>query len=159
MEELLEILEKDAKIKVKDLAKLLGKKEKAIESKIKDLEKKGIILGYKAVIDKDKLSRPIVRAIIEVQVIPRRNLGFDYIAEKIYKFPEVKSCYLVSGTYDLLVIVEGEKISSVSQFIAEKLAPMDGIKGTATHFMLKKYKEDGVIFATKIKNKRLKISI
>jgi DNA-binding Lrp family transcriptional regulator len=159
MEELLEILEKDAKIKVKDLAKLLGKKEKAIESKIKDLEKKGIILGYKAVIDKDKLSRPIVRAIIEVQVIPRRNLGFDYIAEKIYKFPEVKSCYLVSGTYDLLVIVEGEKISSVSQFIAEKLAPMDGINGTATHFMLKKYKEDGVIFATKIKNKRLKISI
>lgn len=159
MEELLELLEKNARIEPKELAKILRCKEEDIVKNIKKLEKKGIILGYKAIIDKDKLPHPVVRAIIEVQVMPQKNLGFDYLAERIYKFPEVKSCYLVSGTYDLLVIVEGEDIHEVSQFVAEKLAPMNGVKGTVTHFMLKKYKEDGVIFAEKHKDKRLKISI
>jgi DNA-binding Lrp family transcriptional regulator len=99
-----------------------------------------------------------VRAIIEVRVTPQKDLGFDKIAQRIYSFPEVKSCYLLSGTYDLLLVVEGKNIHTVSNFVAEKLAPLENVRGTTTHFLLKKYKEDGMILKARQENKRIAIS-
>lgn len=160
MKEILELLEKDARLSPEDIARMLKKDITAVKKTITKLEKEGIILGYKAIINEDKIKdfRP-VRAVIEVQVTPKRNLGFDYIAERIFKFPEVKTCYLVSGTYELLLIVEGRNIHEVAQFVSEKLAPLEGVKGTVTHFMLKKYKEDGIIFKAKPEDHRIKISL
>lgn len=160
MKEILELLEKNAKLSPEDIAKTLKKDIQTVKKTIQKFEKEGLILGYKAIINEDKIKdfKP-VRAIIEVQVTPKRNLGFDYIAERIHKFPEVKTCYLVSGTYDLLIVVEGENIHQVAQFVAEKLAPLEGVKGTVTHFMLKKYKEDGISFGPKLENHRIKISL
>jgi len=160
MDEILEILEKDARTTPDEIAEMLKKKPEEIKKKIKRYEKEGIILKYKAVINKELIrdENSEVRALIEVKVTPEKDLGFDHIAERIYLFPEVKSCYLLSGTYDLLLVVEGENIHTVSQFIAEKLAPMENVKGTVTHFLLKKYKEDGVTLKHKEENKRIAIS-
>ncbi len=159
MEEILEILEANARISIEDLAKLTGKSKKEIEKAIKDYEKKGIIVKYKTVVNKAKVkSANGVIALIEVRVSPQKDVGFDHVAERIYKFPEVKSCYLLSGTYDLLLIVEGKDIHTVASFVSEKLAPLNSVKGAVTHFMLKKYKEDGVILAKKEKNDRLAIT-
>jgi len=99
-----------------------------------------------------------VRALIEVNIVPQKDLGFDRIAERIYSFPEVTSCTLVSGTYDLLLVVEGKDLHTVSSFVAEKLSPMENVRGTVTHFLLKKYKEDGVVLKRREKNKRIAIS-
>ncbi|MDP8233284.1 MAG: Lrp/AsnC family transcriptional regulator [Candidatus Saelkia tenebricola] len=160
MKEILELLRKNAKLTAKDIAKSLKKNVSSVEGTIAKLEKKGVILGYKAIIDENKIKdfNP-VRAIIEVQVAPKRNLGFDYIAKRIYKFPEVRTCYLVSGAYELQLVVEGKDIHRVAEFVAEKLAPLEGVKGTVTHFFLKKYKEDGVIFGKKDENHRMNISL
>lgn len=159
MEEILEILENNARISFEDLAKLTGKKEEEIKKAVSKLEKKGVIVKYKTVINKDLLpgERSVV-ALIEVKVTPQKDVGFDAIAERIYKFAEVKSCYLLSGTYDLLLIVEGRDIHTVADFVAEKLSPLEAVKGTVTHFMLKKYKEDGVILKRKKDIKRLTIT-
>ncbi|MBN3041093.1 MAG: Lrp/AsnC family transcriptional regulator [Candidatus Omnitrophica bacterium] len=159
MEDILEILESNARISLKDLAKLTGKGEKEIEKAIKNYEKKGTIVKYKTLINKSKIQGEAgVVALIEVQVTPQKDVGFDLIAERIYQFPEVKSCFLLSGTYDLLLVVEGPDIHTVASFVAEKLSPLSSVRGTATHFMLKKYKEDGVTLVKKEKNKRLPIS-
>ena len=160
MKEILELLKKNAKLSFEDIAKTLQKDSRSVKKTIQKLEREEIILGYKAIINEDKIKgfKP-ARAIIEVQVTPKRNLGFDYIAERIYRFSEVKTCYLVSGTYDLLLILEGNDIHEIAQFVAEKLAPLEGVKSTVTHFFLRKYKEDGVIFGTKPRNHRLKISL
>jgi DNA-binding Lrp family transcriptional regulator len=160
MDEILEILAKDARITVEEISRMTGKSVAEVKKKIKSYEKKGIILKYKTIINKELLKEEslLVQAIIEVQVTPQKNLGFDYIAERIYRFPEVVSCYLVSGTYDLLVIVEGKDIHTVSNFVAEKLAPLDGVRGTVTHFMLKRYKENGDILKSATKNTRVTIS-
>ena len=99
-----------------------------------------------------------MRAIIEVKVAPQKDLGFDRVAERIYSFPEVASCYLLSGTYDLLLIVEGKDLKTVARFVAEKLSPMENVRGTVTHFLLKKYKEDGLVMKSKEEHKRLAIS-
>lgn len=159
MEEILEILKDNARISTEDLAALLGKKVKDVERAIKRYEKKGIIVRYKTVINPELLEkdRGIV-ALIEVKVLPQKDVGFDYIAERIYRFPEVKSCYLLSGTYDLLLIVEGKDIHTVANFVAEKLAPLESVRGTVTHFMLKKYKEDGVVLKRPRSLKRLAIT-
>ena len=160
MDEILEILEKDARISPEEIAKMLKKNPKKIKEAIKKYENEGIILKYKAVINKE-LIKDIdseVRALIEVNITPQKDLGFDKVAERIYSFPEVTSCYLVSGTYDLLLIVEGKDLHTVSSFVAEKLAPMENVRGTVTHFLLKKYKEDGVILKHKEENKRIAIS-
>lgn len=160
MDEILEVLEKDARTAPEDIAKMLKKKPQNIKDAIKKYEKSGVILKYKAVINreliKDADSR--VRALIEVNIMPQKDVGFDKIAERIYSFPEVSSCYLVSGTYDLLLILEGKDLHTVAQFVAEKLAPLENIKGTTTHFLLKKYKEDGVVLKHKEENKRIPIS-
>ncbi|MCX5711334.1 MAG: Lrp/AsnC family transcriptional regulator [Candidatus Omnitrophica bacterium] len=160
MDEILEVLEKDSRITPEEIAKMLRKKPAAIKEAIKKFEKEGVILKYKTVINKDilKQEEPTVRALIEVNIIPQKDLGFERIAERIYSFPEVTSCYLISGTYDLLVVVEGKNLQTVSSFVAEKLSCLENVRGTATHFMLKKYKEDGVILRHKEENKRIAIS-
>lgn len=160
MDEILEILEKDARISVEEIAKMLKKKPGEVKNKIKKYEKDGVILKYKTVINKElvKDDEAKVRALIEVNITPQKDLGFDKIAERIYSFPEVTSCYLLSGTYDLLLTVEGKDLPTVARFIAEKLAPLENVKGTTTHFLLKKYKEDGVILKYKEENKRIAIS-
>lgn len=160
MDEILEILEKDSRASVEDISKMLNKKPEVIKQAIKKYEKEGVILKYKAVINKELIKdvNSEVRALIEVNIVPQKDVGFDKIAERIYSFPEVSSCYLLSGTYDLLLIVEGKDLHTVARFVAEKLAPLENVRGTATHFLLKKYKEDGVILKHKDENKRIAIS-
>jgi len=160
MDELLELLENNARISLEDLAKVTGRSQKEVASRIKKYEKKGIILRYKTLINKNKLreEKDKVLALIEVKITPQKDLGFDYIAERIYKFEEVKTCYLVSGTFDLLLVVEGKDIQTVANFVAEKLAPLNSVRGTTTHFLLKKYKEDGVIFEKTKGKRRLSIA-
>jgi len=160
MDEILEILEKDARTTPEDIAKMLKKKPKEIKDTIKKYEKEGVILKYKTVLNKDLVrdEESRLRALIEVNITPQKDVGFDKIAERIYSFPEVSSCYLISGTYDLLVVVEGKNIHTVSSFVAEKLSCLENVRGTTTHFLLKKYKEDGVILKHKEENKRIAIS-
>jgi len=131
-----------------------------VKKKIRKYEKDGIILGYRAVINRELLDdKEIeVRALIEVKIVPQKDLGFDKVAERIYGFPEVTSCYLLSGSYDLLLVVEGRDLRTVSRFVAEKLSPMEHVRGTVTHFLLKKYKEDSMILKSKDEEKRLAIS-
>jgi len=159
MDDILEILEGNARTSFEDLAKLTKRKLKDIKRIVKQYEKKGVIIKYRTMINKEKLhsERPVV-ALIEVKVTPQKDVGFDQIAERIYRFPEVKSCYLLSGTYDLLLTVEGKDIHTVASFVAGKLAPLSSIKGTVSHFMLKKYKEDGVALVKEERNKRLTIT-
>ena len=161
MNEILEILEKDARTTPEEIAGMLNMKANAVKSSIKKLEKDGIILKYKTVINKEMLREEDnnVRALIEVRLTPQKNLGFDHLAERIYQFPEVTSCYLMSGTYDLLVVVEGKNINTVARFVSEKLAPMENVRGTVTHFILKKYKEDGDILKQPETSKRPAITL
>ncbi|PIP19603.1 MAG: AsnC family transcriptional regulator [Candidatus Omnitrophica bacterium CG23_combo_of_CG06-09_8_20_14_all_41_10] len=160
MDEILEILEKDARTSPEDIAKMLKKKTQSVKDAIKKYEKEGVILKYKAVINKElvKDTDSEIRALIEVNIMPQKDVGFDKIAERIYSFPEVSSCYLISGAYDLLVVVEGKNLHTVSNFVAEKLSCLENVRGTTTHFLLKKYKEDGVILKHKEENKRIAIS-
>jgi len=160
MDEILEILANDARISPAEIAKLTGKSVAAIKNAIKKYEKDGVIVKYKTVINHDliKDAGSFVRALIEVSVTPQKDVGFDYVAERIYSFPEVISCYLVSGTYDLLIVVEGDNIQTVANFVASKLSPMENVRGTTTHFMLKKYKEDGHVLKKANQSKRLNIS-
>jgi DNA-binding Lrp family transcriptional regulator len=160
MDEILKILSNDARVSIEEIAKLTGKSADAVKKSIKKYEQDGVILKYKTLIDFDQVrdSKSFVRALIEVSVTPQKDVGFDRIAERIYSFPEVTSCYLVSGTYDLLLVVEGESIHTVSDFVASKLSPMENVRGTTTHFLLKKYKEDGQILKKKEERGRLNIS-
>ncbi len=160
MDEILEILENDARIAPEDIARMLKEKPQKIKEVIKKYEKEGVILKYKTRINKELIKdrESEVRALIEVNITPQKDVGFDKVAERIYSFPEVSSCYLISGTYDLLLIVEGRDLHTVSRFVAEKLSPLENIKGTITHFLLKKYKEDGVVLKHKEENKRIAIS-
>ncbi len=160
MDEILEILSNDARTSAKEIAKLIGKSVDSVKKAVKKYEKDGAIVKYKTIINHDLVreSNSFVRALIEVSVSPQKNVGFDNIAERIYSFPEVTSCYLVSGAYDLLLVVEGENIKTVSNFIASKLSPMEQVRSTSTHFLLQKYKEDGQILKKKARGKRLNIS-
>lgn len=160
MDEILEILSNDARVTPEEIAKLTGKSPAAVKKAVQKYEKDGTIVKYKTVIDYDKVrdNNNFVRALIEVSIDPQKDVGFDNVAERIYSFPEVSSCYLVSGAYDLLVVVEGESLHTVSNFVASKLSPMGGIRSTTTHFMLKKYKEDGHILKKGKGPKRLSIS-
>lgn len=160
MDEILEILQKDARVTLEEIAKMTQRPIKKVKSFVKKCEKDGMILKYKTVLNSEIIRDPArdVRAMIEVQVSPQKDVGFDRIAERIYSFPEVTSCYLLSGTYDLLLVVEGKDIHTVANFVAEKLSPMENVKGTITHFLLKKYKEDGDILKRPEKERRLPIS-
>ena len=160
MDEVLEILEKNGRATAEEIARMLKKKPDAVRKAIDKYQKDGIILRYKAVINKEmvKYNNIGVRALIEVNILPQKDLGFDNIAERIYSFPEVSSCYLISGTFDLLLIIEGKDILTVSKFVAEKLAPMENVRGVVTHFLLKKYKEDGIVLKRNEENQRIAIS-
>ena len=159
MDDVLEILESNARISLEDLARLTGKSKKELQTAIRKYEKNGTIVKYKTIINRQKINGDKgVLALIEVKVAPQKDVGFDAVAERIFRFPEVKSCYLLSGTYDLLLQVEGEDIHTVASFVSEKLAPLSQVRGTATHFMLKKYKEDNVVLIKLEKNKRLPIA-
>jgi DNA-binding Lrp family transcriptional regulator len=148
MDLLLKLLEDDASLTPDQLAVMLNKEEGDIKKLIRAYEKDGVILGYKTIIDWDKTDREYVTAIIEVKLVPQRDRGFDKIAEKIYNYDEVKSVYLMSGAYDLCVVIEGKTMKEVAFFVAQKLATIEYITSTATHFVLKKYKDNGVIYGS-----------
>jgi DNA-binding Lrp family transcriptional regulator len=152
--EILEILEKDARTSVQQITTITGIPEAEVVAAIKKAEQDQVILKYKTIINWDKVEKEHVFALIEVKVAPQRDVGFDSIAERIYRFPQAHTVYLVSGTYDLLVIVTGKTIHEVANFVSQKLAPIEGVQGTITHFMLKKYKEDGEILGAKEELKR-----
>lgn len=157
MDEILEILERDARTTPEEIAGMTGKDVEEVKKTIKRHEEEGIILKYTTILNKDKTDS-VVQALIEVKVTPQRGMGYDAVAERIIKFPEVVTAYLLSGTYDILVVAEGKDLKEVATFVSEKLATLDQVTGTVTHFLLKKYKEHGVIFHEKEKNKRLLIS-
>jgi len=158
MEEILKILEEDSRLSVEEIASMTGKSADEVKSIIEECEKKGIIRGYKTIVDWDKLGKERIFAFIDVRVSPERGVGFDDIAERIYRFPEVHSVYLVSGTHDLRVVVGGDNMKEVAFFVAEKLATIDRVQSTSTHFMLKKYKEDGIIFEVPEGDRRLAVT-
>ena len=145
--EILEKLESDCRISSHSLALMLNKEEGEIKNIIEDLEREKIILGYKAVIDWDKTDKEYVTALIELKVVPQRDGGFDKIAEKIFSYEEVQDAYLMSGGFDIAVILEGRTMREVAYFVAEKIAVMESITSTATHFVMRKYKEKGVIYS------------
>ena len=146
MDKILQILEDNANITPEQLSVMLDKEVGDIKNIIEKYEKDGIIVGYKTLIDWEKTDREYVTALIEVKVVPQRDRGFDVVAEKIYHYPEVKSMYLMSGGYDFCVILEGRTMKEVAYFVAQKLAPIDSVVSTATHFVLRKYKDKGVVY-------------
>lgn len=160
MDEILEILEKDARMSPEEIGRMLKRKPQDVRKAIGKYEKEGVILKYRTMLNEELVRETDtkVRALIEVNITPQKDLGFDKIAARVYSFPEVTSCYLVSGTYDLLLIVEGKDLRSVASFVSEKLSPMENVKGVVTHFLLKKYKEDGVILKQREEGKRINIS-
>ena len=145
-EKILAYLEKHARIDLHDLAILLDADEAVVANTIADMEKENIICGYHTLINWDMTSEEKVTALIEVKVTPQSLAGFDRIAERIYQYDEVESMYLMSGSFDLTVIISGRSLREVAQFVGERLAPLEGVTGTATHFILKKYKEKHLIF-------------
>lgn len=157
-EQLLMVIEKNSRIDLKELAVILGVEEIDIVNELADMEKEGIICGYHTLIDWDKTTIEKVTALIEVRVTPQRGHGFDSIAERIYKYPEVRAVYLISGGYDLLVILDGKNLREVSQFVSDKLSTQESILSTATHFVLKKYKDHGTIFEKKSEDERMVIT-
>lgn len=153
-EELLSILEKNSRIDLKELAILLGAEEIEVANEIQKLEEEGIICGYHTLINWDKTSIDKVSALIEVKVTPQRGQGFDKIAERIYNYPEVRAVYLISGSYDLLVTLEEKTLREIANFVSDKLSTLDSVLSTATHFVLKKYKDHGTVFDKKHKDER-----
>lgn len=145
---LLALIEDDASLTDAQLAAMLGKETGDIRKLIDQYEKDGVILGKKALIDWDKTDREYVTAFIEVKIQPQREFGFDRIAERIYNYPEVKSLYLMSGGFDFLVMIEGRTMREVAYFVAQKLATVESVTSTATHFVLKKFKNEGVVYKT-----------
>ena len=144
--ELLKLLEKDCRATPDQLAAMLGESVETVRGEIAELEKNNVILGYNAMIDWDRTGEELVTALIEVRVTPQRGDGFDRIAERIYQFDEVESMYLMSGSYDFAVTITGRTLKEVASFVSARLSPIEGVIGTATHFILKKYKEKGVAF-------------
>ena len=157
-EKILAIIEKNSRIDLKDLAALLGESEAAVANEIADMEKENIICGYHTMINWDNTGNEKVIALIEVKVTPQRGMGFDKIAERIYQYSEVNSVYLMSGAFDFTVIIEGKTKREVAQFESEKLSPMDSVLSTATHFVLKKYKDHGTIMYEKPGDERMMIT-
>ncbi|HEX9060733.1 MAG TPA: Lrp/AsnC family transcriptional regulator [Clostridia bacterium] len=146
MEGLLEILEQNSRVSIEQLAVMLGKEAHEVAEAIEKYEKENVIVGYNTLVNWEKTSKENVTALIEVKVTPQRGEGFDKVAERIFRYPEVKSCYLMSGGFDLTVIIEGRTMKEVALFVAEKLAPIESVLSTSTHFVLKKYKDKGVQF-------------
>ena len=157
-EQILKTIEKNSRISIKELAILLGKEEIDVANEIAAMEAEGIICGYHTLINWEQTSLEKVNALIEVRVTPQRGQGFDNIAERIYKYPEVDAVYLISGGYDLLVSLEGKSLKAISSFVSDKLSTLDSVLSTATHFVLKKYKDHGTILSKKEEDEREKIT-
>jgi len=154
IKKILKILEDDARTTTKQIATMTSLPSNEVARIIKQAEKDRTILKYKTMINWDKVGNEEVWALIEVKVSPQRDVGFDAIAERVYRFPQARTVYLLSGTYDLLVVVIGKTMHEVADFVSQKLAPIEGVQGTVTHFMLKRYKEDGEILEGKEEIKR-----
>jgi len=158
MDSLLKLIRENAAWKPAELAAMLNLSESEVVSRIKKHEADGVVLGYRAILNEEKLGLDVVRAVIEVKITPERCGGFDRLAERIAKYSEVQSCYLMSGGYDLLVVVEGNNLREVATFVSEKLATVQGVISTATHFMLKPYKEQGMLMKRDVNEERLAVS-
>jgi DNA-binding Lrp family transcriptional regulator len=158
MREILELLEENCRLTPAEIGVMLNMDAAEVQARIEALEHQGIILNYRAMVNWEKSGTERVQALIEVKVIPQREVGFDEIAERIYRFPEVKSVFLMSGAYDLAVMVEGKNMKEVALFVAQKLATIDNVQSTATHFILKKFKLDGVVMDQPEKVERLVVS-
>ncbi len=155
---ILECLDQNAKLTTKELAVMLGESEEAVAASIKEMEENRVICGYPTLIDWDKTDRQLVTAIIEVKVTPQRGQGFDKIAERIYQFDEVDAVFLMSGGFDLCVMIHGATLQSVAGFVSNKLSPMESVLSTSTHFVLKKYKEHGLPLVNKIEDERMLVT-
>jgi DNA-binding Lrp family transcriptional regulator len=158
MDELLKILQTNALESPENIARMLGVPADEVKRRVADYEKRGIIRGYQAILNEDQLDLDKVTAVIEVKVTPQREGGFDTIAHRISRFPEVRSAYLMSGSYDLLLFVEGRTLREVAAFVSERLSPLEGVLSTSTHFMLKTYKRFGVLMHHESSNERLSVS-
>jgi len=158
MDELLEILQSNALQPREDIARMLELPVDQVNARIADYERRGVIRGYQAILNEDQLDLEKVTAVIEVKVTPQREGGFDTIAERVSRFPEVRSTYLMSGTYDLLLFVEGRTLREVAAFVSERLSPLQGVLSTSTHFMLKTYKRFGVLMHKEGSDERLTVS-
>jgi DNA-binding Lrp family transcriptional regulator len=158
MDELLNILKKNARTSVEDIAKMVRSTPEAVAARIAEYEREGTIRGYRALVNDDLLKEDRVTAVIEVKVQPEREGGFDRIARRISGFPEVVNMHLMSGKYDLLLFVEGKNLREVARFVSERLATLDGVLSTGTHFMLKTYKQDGVLMDGEKTDDRLQVS-
>lgn len=157
-EEILEVLEKNSRISIEDLAVMLGEPVEAIAKEMQAMEEEKVIAGYHTMINWDKTNDERVTALIEVKVVPQRDEGFDKIAKRIYEFEEVSSVYLMSGAFDLTVIVEGKTMKEVALFVRQRLAVLDPVTSTATHFVLKKYKDNGIFMEQEKKDERMIVS-
>ncbi|MBQ8345664.1 MAG: Lrp/AsnC family transcriptional regulator [Clostridia bacterium] len=146
--EILRLLEEDATLTPKQLAVMLEMDEETVKNEVAAMEQNGTILGYRTIVDWEKTDRESVTAMIDVKLTPQRDRGFDRVAEKIYNYPEVQSVFLMSGAYDLSVLIEGKTMKEVAFFVSQKLAPIEAVISTATHFVLHKYKDKGVLYAS-----------
>ena len=158
MDELLKLLKENALETTANLARMLNLSEAEIKTRITEYERTGIIRGYQAIVNTNDLDLPFVQAVIEIKVTPERDGGFNRIAERISKFAEVDALHLMSGTYDLLAVVNGCNLKQVALFVSAKLATIEGVLSTSTHFMLKTYKEHGVLMQAEAKNERIQVS-
>jgi DNA-binding Lrp family transcriptional regulator len=157
--ELLRIIEENGRVSIPTLAKMVDASEEDVKWLLKKLEDDHIILSYSAVIDWSKVDlNEGVTAMIDVKVTPQRGVGFDQVAERIYRFPEVKALYLMSGAYDLSVVIEGQTMSEIARFVSEKLSTVESVLSTTTHFQLKKYKHDGVVFGEGEADRRIVVT-
>ncbi|MDD2706433.1 MAG: Lrp/AsnC family transcriptional regulator [Verrucomicrobiae bacterium] len=158
MDKLLQLLEKDARLSPEQLSQMLAEPEDEVRKRIARYEKEGVLLGYKAMINDDKLDLDRVKAVIEVRITPEREGGFDRTAERMAGFDEVTSCFLMSGGYDVLLFVEAETLHQVASFVASRLATLERVQSTSTHFMLKSYKEQGIIMFDRETESRIAVA-
>ncbi|MBR0056143.1 MAG: Lrp/AsnC family transcriptional regulator [Kiritimatiellae bacterium] len=158
MERLLELLREDARRTPAQLAPLLGEEAAAVAGRIAEYEAGGVIRGYQAIVNTDLVEENVVRAVIELRISPTRERGFDRIADRVARFAEVESMFLMSGGYDLLLFVKGRNLQEVAKFVSSRLATIEGVLSTATHFMLKTYKDQGVLMESRDDDERLKVT-
>lgn len=158
MDEILEILQSNARESAENIARLVNQPVDVVKAKIAEYERSGVIRGYQAIIHEEKAHSDMVTALIEIKVTPERKGGFDTVARRVGAFPEVRSLYLVSGTFDLLIFVEARTLQEVASFVSAKLAPLEGVTSTCTHFMLKTYKHRGLLMDPQEEYERLKVT-